>query len=388
MIVPIDHRWMVRWFIFLYAMCPGNMISEFLGARMLQQMQSELPSISPALASWYTTKKVLVTGGAGFIGSHLVQTLVHCGAHVTVLDDLSTGSQENIAAVVSHITFITGSITDPALCALACQGQDIVFHLAAVVSVTDSVANPLHCNEVNTQGTLNILQAARTADCTSFILSSSAAVYGNKEGAAYEDDVCTPTSMYGLSKLMGEHYCRLYATSYGIGTVCLRYFNVYGPRQRADSPYSGVIARFMDRLRANQPITIFGDGNQTRDFVPVQVVVHANLAAGALAKKQQQGQAINIGLGKQLSINALIEILRADFPQYNAAISHEEARPGDIRHSIAHTERYTELCKNTGNLSTGIGLQDLTKQEQYVANQPLMMPTRGSHRPTTQETQE
>lgn len=312
----------------------------------MQQSPHAFDRIAPAVASWYINKKVLVTGGAGFIGSHLVEALVSYGAQVTIIDDFSTGSDNNIAAVADTVTIIRGSITDPALAALACQGQEIIFHLAAVVSVVESIADPIHCNTINSAGTLTILQAARNAGCNRMIFSSSAAVYGNREGTVAEDAPCLPTSMYGVSKLMGEQYCRLYSMQYGVNTIALRYFNVYGPRQRADSPYSGVIARFTQRLQANQSITIFGDGNQTRDFVPVSIVVQANLIAGTMTEKYQ-GEAINVGLSKELSINTLLKILQSEFPGYNAPIVHETARSGDIRHSVACNQRLLTLLEQS-----------------------------------------
>lgn len=311
--------------------------------RLLKDLDCIATANIENLDIFYKNKKVLVTGGAGFIGSHLVDVLLRHGAKVTVLDDLSTGFLNNLSHNRHKINFIQDSITNFAICENACLGQDIVFHCAAMVLVAESESAPHKCNEVNCLGTFNILSAAHKAGCQSVIFSSSAAAYGSRSGKFNEEDDCYPSSIYGLSKLLGEHYCRLFSRIYNLGTVCLRYFNVFGSRQRTNSPYCGAIALFNKKMQDNEPVIIYGDGEQTRDFVPVDIVVRANLLAGALPKKDQKGQAINVGLGHEISINQLVKIMSEEFPTYKENIQYQESRLGDVRHSVADNRRLLEL---------------------------------------------
>lgn len=305
---------------------------------LLSQMRDD-----PGLHQQYKNKKVLVTGGAGFIGSHLVDSLVYHGAKVTVFDDLSTGSRENLSDCWDNIVFIQGSVIDPVLCQQVCKGQDIVFHCAAMVLVVESEESPYKCNEINCLGTLNVLSAAKKSGCQAVVFSSSAAIYGSREGKFKEEDSSDPASIYGLSKVIGECYCRLFSKSYNLGTVCLRYFNVFGSRQRSNSPYCGAIALFQKKLLNNEPVIIYGDGEQTRDFVPVDIVVRANLLAGLLPKHQQIGQAINIGLGKQISINNIFQMLQAEFLDYHHKPQYQDSRPGDVRHTVSDNQKMLAL---------------------------------------------
>lgn len=296
-----------------------------------------------SMETFYRNKKVLVTGGCGFIGSHLAERLVSLGADVTILDDLSTGSLDNIAAIRSSITLIIASITDLAVCEQATKDKEIVFHLAAFISVPQSVEEPLRCHKVNINGTLFLLEASRNNGIKRFIFSSSSAVYGSTLTIAKESDICKPTSPYGMSKYVGELYCQQYSSHYQLKTVCLRYFNVYGPRQDPHGPYAAVVAKFTNHMRDNLPITVYGDGTQTRDFIPVQDVVTANLQCGMLPTEVMNGQPFNIASGTSISILQLIEQLKKQFPAYTAPILFTTPRLGDTKDSQADCNKYMRL---------------------------------------------
>ncbi len=224
--------------------------------------------------------KYLVTGGSGFIGSHIVEALVADGHDVVVLDNLSSGHIENLDRVMDRIIFIEGDIRDPAACLAAAKGCDGVFHEAALVSVADSVERPRDNHEINITGTLNVLEAARACGVKRILFASSAAIYGNNpELPKTESMLPEPMSPYAVAKITGEYYLRTYAELYGLECVALRYFNVYGPRQDPSSPYSGVISIFAQRVGRGASVTFYGDGLQTRDFVNVADVVQANLLA-------------------------------------------------------------------------------------------------------------
>ena len=249
----------------------------------------------------------LVTGGAGFIGSHLAEALVRQGARVRVLDNLSSGSRDNLPAGVE---FIEGDLTNPEDCRRACEGVNYVFHHAARVSVADSVLHPIPTHEVNALGTLKLLAAARDAGCRRLIYAGSASAYGDTDVLPTHENVPpNPLSPYAVAKHTGELYCQLFTKLYGLETVVLRYFNIFGPRQDPKSPYSGVIAQFAFRLARGEDLTIYGDGEQTRDLVPVENVVAANLAAATAP--EAVGQIINIGCGQTLTIRRLAELCSA-----------------------------------------------------------------------------
>lgn len=297
-------------------------------------------------AGRYDGIKVLVTGGCGFIGSHLVELLVAEGAQVSVIDNFSTGKRENLADIADRVRIIHSDITDASACIKASEGQDIIFHLAALTSVNESMIKPADYFRVNIQGTCNMLEAARINGVKRFVFSSSAAVYGNKDGVCSEDDSCAPTSPYGFSKLIGEQLCRQYCQCFGINSICLRYFNVYGPRQDPASEYAGVVSKFKECLHHNRPITIFGDGLQTRDFVPVAEIARANMMLGLLPAACMQAQPCNIATGKSINLHELIDMLAA---QSNRAerpiIRYGPSREGDIRHSQADCSRLNMLMK-------------------------------------------
>lgn len=275
----------------------------------------------------------LVTGGAGFIGSHLVEALLARGDRVRVLDSLNTGSLKNLAGVMDRIEFLEGDIRDEAAVRQATSGADLVFHLAAMVSVPESMARPLECEQVNVVGTLNVLTAARAAGVRRLVLSSTCAVYGDEPTLPKtETSPPRPKSPYAISKLAAEAYCQLATEVDGLETVVLRYFNAFGPRQDPSSAYSGVISIFVDRMSRGIVPTINGDGHQTRDFVFVEDVARANLRAAEAPGAA--GQIFNIGTGRPTSINRLFQVLRdlfgRDFdPNYGPP------RPGDILHSYA-----------------------------------------------------
>jgi len=275
----------------------------------------------------------LVTGGAGFIGSHIVHALAQAGRPVRVLDNLSSGSLANLAEVAGGIDFVEGDVTKPEDCRRACDGARVIFHHAARVSVAESVLNPVATHEVNALGTLRLLCAARQAGVRRLVYAGSASAYGDCDELPLQETVAArPMSPYAVAKHAGELYCRVFFDLYGLDTVVLRYFNVFGPRQDPRSPYSGVIAQFAARLGRGEDLTIHGDGEQTRDFVPVENVVAANLAAAESA--EAVGKVINIGCARALTINELAGTMIA-LSGARASVHHGEARAGDIRHSLA-----------------------------------------------------
>ncbi len=296
------------------------------------------------LQTFYKGKRVVVTGGCGFIGSHLAQKLVEFGAHVTIIDNLLTGSMENIAAFKDRVHFINGNIVDPAQCDAAIVGTDIVFHLAAFVSVPASIDDPYTCHETNVNGTFNVLQSAKKHGLDRLIFSSTSAVYGPREDRCYETDLhLNPISPYGATKLMGELYCKQFTALYSLSCVMLRYFNVYGPRQNPNAQYAAVVAKFRYHMERNEPIIIFGDGTQTRDFVSVEEVVYANLLTGMAPKEQVAGQIYNIGTGTSVSLLELAKQMKNQYPNYTTTTQFKPARDGDVKHTQMSAEKYETL---------------------------------------------
>jgi len=279
------------------------------------------------------SKRALVTGGAGFIGSHLTDALVENGCRVTVMDNLSTGHCSNIEHLGDRIDFVHGDIRDVELLDRVIEGCEVVFHQAAVVSVTQSVEDPPHSCEVNDLGTVRVLDACRRAGVRRVVMASSSAVYGDDPRLPKTEDMAPmPLSPYAVQKLTGEFYASVFGQLYGLETVCLRYFNVFGPRQDPSSPYSGVISIFMTKAAAGQAPTIYGDGGQTRDFVYVKDVVRANLAAAGRA--EAAGRVFNVGRGESIRIrelwNLVGEIAGTDLPPVFGP-----PRQGDIRDSVS-----------------------------------------------------
>lgn len=276
--------------------------------------------------------KALVTGGAGFIGSHIVDRLLNDGHEVIVLDDFSTGHRSNLPNNES-LSIIEGDIGNYDIVKQCMKGIDWVFHKAAVASVPKTVNDPVGSSLINYQGTLHLLEAARKNNVKRFVFASSAALYGDEPTLPKVEAMCPVTlSPYAVDKLASESACAMYTTLYGLETVCLRYFNVFGPRQDPSSPYSGVISIFTSKLGNKEIPTIFGDGEQTRDFVYVSDVVEANMKA--VMEDGCAGKFFNIATGNKISLNGLLETL-CDLYSMDCDANYEEARQGDIKHSYA-----------------------------------------------------
>jgi len=276
----------------------------------------------------------LVTGAAGFIGSHLVEFLVTRGHAVTALDDLSTGKRENLARWLNHIDFIEGSVVDPAVCARAVRGVDYVFHEAALASVPRSVVNPVATHSTNATGTLNLLIAARDAGVKRVVYAASSSAYGDTiELPKHEGMASLPLSPYAVAKLAGENYMRAFHATYGLETVSLRYFNIFGPRQDPESQYAAVIPNFVMCALEQRAPTIFGDGEQTRDFTFIDNVVRANMLA-CDAPARVCGRVYNVGCGQRVSLNDLWRSIKAQTGATGDP-AYQPGRPGDIRDSVA-----------------------------------------------------
>ena len=279
--------------------------------------------------------RYLVTGAAGFIGSALVRALLDRGERVRGIDNFSTGRRENLAEVVSQIEFRQADLTDGAACADACAGVDYIFHEAAIPSVPRSVADPISSNSANVDATLNLLVAARDAGVKRVVYAGSSSAYGDTPTLPKREDMLPgPISPYAVSKLAGEFYLSAFYRVYGLETVSLRYFNVFGPRQDPDSPYSAVLARFITlMLRGEQP-TIFGDGEQSRDFTFIDNVVSANLLACHAPAEKVAGRVFNVATGERFSLNQTFTIL-AEITNYTGKPQHGDSRAGDVKHSLA-----------------------------------------------------
>jgi len=279
--------------------------------------------------------RYLVTGGAGFIGSHLAERLVEDGHEVVVLDDLSTGRREHLRAVRDRIRFIRGSVTSIEVCRRAMRGVDIVLHQAAVTSVPLSARDPVGVHEANVTGTLNVLVAARETPVRRVVYAGSTAAYGDgPELPSHEGLLPRPLSPYAAAKLAGESYCRAFFRTYGLETVVLRYFNIFGPRQNLESQYGAVVPLFIAAALRGEPPVIFGDGGQTRDFTFVTDVVEANLLACHAPAERAAGEVFNIGCGVATSVSELWGQIR-DLVGVDIEPVHEAARAGDVRESRA-----------------------------------------------------
>lgn len=282
--------------------------------------------------------KFLVTGGFGFIGSNIAAALVRKGHGVRVLDNLSSSQEIHIKRLSPFVEFIEGDVRDQAICDLAVQGCHGVFHEAALVSVQESIQRPFECQSINAGGTLNILEAMRAAGVRRIVFASSAAIYGDGDTLPKTEDMQPePISPYAVSKLTGEQYLRSYAQDLGFHAVALRYFNVFGPGQNPRSLYSGVVSKFIEKAQAGQPLTIFGDGGQTRDFVAVDDVVRVNCAAME-ADLPERFSVFNVGTGQQQSLLDLVAVLQDQVPHLVETIF-EAGRDGDIRYSAACIDR-------------------------------------------------
>jgi UDP-glucose 4-epimerase len=293
--------------------------------------------------------KILVTGGAGFIGSHLVASLAPAN-EVWVLDDLSSGKLENLDGTGAH--FVKGNLLDAQAFDCLPERVDWVFHLAAMTSVAESMTKPSECVETNTIGTLKVLEWARKAGAQKFVFASSAAVYGNGLDLPKREDMRPePQSPYAVSKLDGEFYCDIFSRGTDLATVCLRFFNVFGPRQSARSAYAAAVPIFFEQALHGREIVIHGDGEQTRDFIAVEDV------AGAMkfvARCEQARGVYNVGYGESLSINDLVDKIKTLLGS-KSPVRHETVRPGDVKHSVAAADRLRALgfaCQ--GTLDTGL----------------------------------
>jgi len=297
----------------------------------------------------------LVTGGAGFIGSNIVRQLVGEGSQVRILDNLATGRRVNIEDLLDDVEFIEGDLRDEETAKRAVDGVRYVLHLGALPSVIRSVNDPVGANETNIDGTLNMLVAARDAGVERFVFSSSSSVYGNTPTLPKQEDMTPmPLSPYAVQKLTGEHYCRVFHRLYGLQTVCLRYFNVFGPRQDPNSQYSAVIPLFVDALRSGGPPTIHGDGGQTRDFTFVGDVVKANLCA-CTAPDEAAGGVFNVAYDDRTSIMDLFNILSRLLGK-DIKPKHVDPRPGDVRDSQGDPTRARTILNWTPDFTVEEGL--------------------------------
>ncbi len=278
----------------------------------------------------------LVTGGGGFIGSNIVEELLRRGENVRVLDNFSTGKRENLLPFLNKVELVEGDIRSYHIVRAAVEGVDFILHQAALPSVPRSINDPLTTNEVNVVGTLNILNAAKDVGVKRIVYASSSSIYGDLETMPKTEEMLPkPLSPYAVSKLAGEKYCQVFTRLYGLETVALRYFNVFGPRQDPTSQYSAVIPKFVKMIQHGDPPTVFGDGEQSRDFTFVQNVVHANLLACGEGLEELSGEVFNIAYGKRVTINNLVKrinrILGTEIqPTY------ANPRPGDVKHSLAN----------------------------------------------------
>ncbi len=301
--------------------------------------------------------KVLVTGGAGFIGSNLTEALLRAGHLVRVFDNFSTGKKENLIFDEAYpfLEVMEGDLGDFIACQRATEGIEYVFHQAALPSVQRSVEDPMGSNEANIVGTLHILIAARDAGAKRVIYAASSSAYGDTPILPKKEEMMpNPLSPYALQKLVGEQYCRLFYQLYGLETVSLRYFNIFGPKQDPNSIYSAVIPRFIDALTSGRPPIIFGDGEQSRDFTYIDNVVYANLLA--MNAEKTQGEVINIACGRRVSLNQLLKILQDITGSYLSPV-YEEPRKGDVRHSIADIGRAKTLLNYTPVIGIEEGLR-------------------------------
>ncbi len=301
--------------------------------------------------------KVLVTGGAGFIGSNLTESLLKGKHFVRVLDDFSTGKKENLIFDKEYpsLEIIKGDIRNLRTCKKAIKGSEYVFHQAALPSVPRSVEDPETSNAVNVGGTLNILLAAREEGVKRVIYASSSSIYGDTPTLPKHEEMPShPLSPYALQKYIGEQYCRLFYQLYGLDSVSLRYFNIFGPKQDPNSVYSAVIPRFIEALLHGRPPIIFGDGEQSRDFTFIENVVQANLLA--MSAGRLHGEAMNIACGKRISLNQLLKILKQILGSKLSPV-YQEPREGDVRHSLADIHKSKKIINYMPKVGTREGLK-------------------------------
>ena len=298
----------------------------------------------------------LVTGGAGFIGSSLARALLARGDQVRILDNFSSGRRENVADFADQVDLIAGDILDDAALARALTGVEVVFHEAAIPSVPKSMAEPLQNHETNATGTLKVLDRAKKAGVRRLVYAASSAAYGDDPRLPkLETMLPLPISPYGASKLAGEQYCHVYAKAYGLETVCLRYFNVFGPRQDPASEYAAVIPKFITAALAGQPLRIFGDGTQSRDFCFIDNIIEANFKAASADGHQVSGGVFNIACGVLTDLNQVLAQI-GDVLGKRLTVRHEPERAGDIKHSLADISEARRRLGYTAAVSFAEGL--------------------------------
>ena len=298
----------------------------------------------------------LVTGGAGFIGSHIASALLAQGARVRVLDDLSTGHRENIEEIGGDVDFINGSVADEDLLAKVLDGVELVFHEAAIPSVPRSVEAPKQTHIASVDGTFSLLVAARDKGVRRVVYAASSSAYGDQPTLPKSEQMLPdPLSPYAVAKLVGEYYCQVFTRCSGLETVSLRYFNVFGPRQDPGSQYSGVVSRFISALLSGERPVIYGDGEQSRDFTYIENVVHANLNAATAAGAA--GKVINVANGERITLNQLLQELKELTGNQHVTAEYFESRVGDVRHSLADISMARELLGYESKVDLREGLQ-------------------------------
>lgn len=299
---------------------------------------------------------VVVTGGAGFIGSHIAAALSSSGARVRVLDDLSTGHRENLDEIGGDIDFVQGSVADEKLLLKVLEDVELIYHEAAIPSVPRSVEAPRQTHIASVDGTFSLLLAAKDSKVRRVVYAASSSAYGDQPTLPKSEQMAPdPLSPYAVAKLVGEYYCRVFTRVYGLETVALRYFNVFGPRQDPGSQYSGVVSRFISALFGNQRPVIYGDGEQSRDFTYIENVVAANLSAGSAAGAV--GKVINVANGERVTLNQLLAVLKELTGKQDVTADYVEPRVGDVRHSLADITMARELLGYESKVDLREGLK-------------------------------
>lgn len=313
----------------------------------------------------------VVTGGAGFIGSHIAGALASSGARVRVLDDLSTGHRENLDEIGGDIDFVQGSVADEQLLSKALENVELIFHEAAIPSVPRSVEAPRNTHIASVDGTFSLLLAAKEAGVRRVVYAASSSAYGDQPTLPKVEQMAPdPLSPYAVAKLVGEYYCRVFTRVYGLETVSLRYFNVFGPRQDPGSQYSGVVSRFISALLSDERPVIFGDGEQSRDFTYIENVVAANLSAASAPKAA--GNVINVANGERITLNELLNELKQLTGRADVTAEYRDSRVGDVRHSLADITMARELLGYESKVDLREGLKrtlDWWKTSRFATQQ-------------------
>jgi nucleoside-diphosphate-sugar epimerase len=298
----------------------------------------------------------LVTGGAGFIGSHIASALASAGARLRIIDDLSTGYRENLEEIKGEVDFVHASLADEKSLRKALEGVELVFHEAAIPSVPRSIENPRQTHIASVESTFSLLLASREKKVRRIVYAASSSAYGDQPTLPkVENMLPEPLSPYAVAKLVGEHYCQVFTRVYGLETISLRYFNVFGPRQDPSSQYSGVISRFISALLGGERPVIYGDGEQSRDFTYIDNVVDANLKAAETARGI--GEVINVANGERITLNQLLEELKVLTGKSDVVADYREPRAGDVKHSLADISRARSLLGFEPHVDLRTGLQ-------------------------------